>query len=846
MKRLNVCIGLLAFASLVACTGPKEFTIKMPPAQPSAKQYPNAPAVVLMQRTRIVVDDSSKTFQEDVHGQIKILSPRGERAVYGVVVGYNVNASISNFHARIIRPNGWISRSMLVRDTKARSPRVAYVTSPRMLSHRLKNIVVGSVIEYRYTRKADSWFLGRRPVQWRIPALKQIVEVSVPSSIKLHSKAYGGPRFAANQIKSTQQSDPSDSSRTLYRFAASNVPATVSEFGMGSKELNRARVAMQLASYALGDLKGTGTTWNGIAAFYSKISKERGATTDKIKRFTAALVKKDSTPEAKVRTVFDFVKQDVRLVPVGLGLGGFRPQSAEFTLYNRFGDCKAKTALLIAMLRVVGTKAYPVLLLKRNAGTLDAAFPTNTFNHVVAFLPGYKGGTYLDASDAKSHFGRMQSMLQGASALHVKGLQGSFTKTPAPKAEQNLRYERLTLQLLAKKHQMVGQLDLKFRGSFQDAIEQKLKQALVKGWVKSSLMKMSPSFLRGYLTPNTQLKIRSVRVAGSAQTERSVTAQFSFALASKRKKIRWLPVRSLSAQGPNSAVLQKRAVHGVLLSGPKTLHSELILKGWSPLELPSNVEYSSSLFGFSVAVHKKDLWVRYDRKVTYKSDFVPVSAHTEFRKNALRLREHTRRFIVLKEGSLDKDKDGVTDDQDKCPTIPGDAKFEGCPDSDGDNIGNHVDACPNLKGIANPNDPKKHGCPKVVLVKVTDKEIKILQKIFFAFGRARIRRKSYPILDQVIAVLKTKSKLRVRIEGHTDNVGSARGNKRLSKKRARAVLRYLVRKGKLEKERFEYIGFGPDKPLVKNDTKANRAKNRRVQFTILKAKTDTEPPAKRE
>ncbi|MCK6508901.1 OmpA family protein [Myxococcota bacterium] len=177
----------------------------------------------------------------------------------------------------------------------------------------------------------------------------------------------------------------------------------------------------------------------------------------------------------------------------------------------------------------------------------------------------------------------------------------------------------------------------------------------------------------------------------------------------------------------------------------------------------------------------------------------------------------------------DKDGDGLKDNEDKCPDQPGPKENQGCPDkdSDGDGIVDRLDKCPEVPGVK-----ERQGCPKVVLVKVTKDKIEILQKIFFAFNRDTIQRKSFGVLDQVVSVLKSRPELRVRIEGHTDDRGRRAYNVGLSDRRAKSVRKYLIKKG-IDEGRLEAKGFGPDKPIVANDTKQNRATNRRVEFNII-------------
>ena len=115
------------------------------------------------------------------------------------------------------------------------------------------------------------------------------------------------------------------------------------------------------------------------------------------------------------------------------------------------------------------------------------------------------------------------------------------------------------------------------------------------------------------------------------------------------------------------------------------------------------------------------------------------------------------------------------------------------------------------------------------LVVVTAKEIKITQQIHFAFGKSDIRSISFPVLDAVADVLKSNPKIKLEVQGHTDNVGNKFFNKKLSQQRADSVRRYLTRKG-ISGSRLVAKGYGMEKPLVPNSNARNRALNRRVQF----------------
>lgn len=107
-----------------------------------------------------------------------------------------------------------------------------------------------------------------------------------------------------------------------------------------------------------------------------------------------------------------------------------------------------------------------------------------------------------------------------------------------------------------------------------------------------------------------------------------------------------------------------------------------------------------------------------------------------------------------------------------------------------------------------------------------------LYGINFEFGKAEIKKESYPVLDSAAGILCNYPEVEVEVQGHTDAVGSDQANLALSQKRAEAVRQYLIDVHMIEPVRLIAIGYGERKPVADNDTEAGRARNRRVDFVI--------------
>ncbi len=180
----------------------------------------------------------------------------------------------------------------------------------------------------------------------------------------------------------------------------------------------------------------------------------------------------------------------------------------------------------------------------------------------------------------------------------------------------------------------------------------------------------------------------------------------------------------------------------------------------------------------------------------------------------------------------DSDGDGVPDKADRCPQKAGPGTEHGCPDTDNDGLADHMDNCVTRAGPS-----ENQGCPpkEKQLVVITQEKLQILDKVYFAPGKARIMPKSRILLNQIARVLKEHPEIeKVVIEGHTDSVGKPERNLKLSEDRANAVRTFLVKAG-VAPERLDAKGFGDQNPIQPNDTADGREANRRVEFVIPQA-----------
>jgi outer membrane protein OmpA-like peptidoglycan-associated protein len=194
---------------------------------------------------------------------------------------------------------------------------------------------------------------------------------------------------------------------------------------------------------------------------------------------------------------------------------------------------------------------------------------------------------------------------------------------------------------------------------------------------------------------------------------------------------------------------------------------------------------------------------------------------------------------------LDNDKDGIPDTEDQCPLVPedkdDDRDTDGCPeepsdptaDRDNDRIPDIDDKCPDKPETYNGKEDED-GCPDKGDVILTDGLIKTLKKVYFEYNSDKIMPVSYDILDTVALTIVNNPQIDlIEVQGHADERGNERYNLRLTGKRAKAVVRYLVKKG-VPKKKLRSMGYGEYCPVNQGHDEEAWEENRRVEFKVLK------------
>ncbi|HWG38431.1 MAG TPA: DUF3857 domain-containing protein [Terriglobales bacterium] len=225
------------------------------------------------------------------------------------------------------------------------------------------------------------------------PTLLQQYVVLTPANKNLYFKAI---RFTGNAAETTANGGK------VYRWSARDLPAQVNE--------PLAPPAIEQEPYiAVSSFQ----TWDQFAGWYRALIRDTFVMDSEMVQTVADLVKGKTTEEEKVDAIYRWVIQNTHYVALEFGIHGYRPYPVTQVFHRRFGDCKDKASLLIAMLHQAGIDSEFVLVRIRELGVLDPTIPSVAdFDHAIAYVPSlhlyldgtaeYEGARELPAGDQRA------------------------------------------------------------------------------------------------------------------------------------------------------------------------------------------------------------------------------------------------------------------------------------------------------------------------------------------------------------------------------------------------------------------------------------------------------------
>ncbi len=246
------------------------------------------------------------------------------------------------------------------------------------------------------------------------------------------------PRYKAYNINLTPEKGKVDGMESLL-WKIDNVAAQkyepMSPAGSYVKRISIAPSNFEFNGY-IGDM----SSWEEIGKWQLLLNEGRDNLPDATKKKIKELTKDLPTVEAKTKALYEYMQSKTRYVSIQLGIGGWQPFDAATVDQNGYGDCKALSNYMVAMLKEVGIKGYyTIIRAGEDEPETDPTFPNREFNHIIVGVPNQADTIWLECTSQTMPFGYIGRFTEGRYGLMVTENGGKLVRTTYYPTEKNVR-----------------------------------------------------------------------------------------------------------------------------------------------------------------------------------------------------------------------------------------------------------------------------------------------------------------------------------------------------------------------------------------------------------------------
>ncbi|MFA5411522.1 MAG: DUF3857 domain-containing protein [Candidatus Omnitrophota bacterium] len=409
-------------------------------ASPGEDAYPQAGALILSCDEKIEVT-AQNTQVASLHYIIKILNERGKEDFSETHIEYDSTyEKVELEYARTIKPDGTIAEvgTRHIRDVSKYLNFPLY-SNARVYIISFPEVSNGAVIEYKMRlyrneliNKKD--FVLSYPLQAGQPMLKANFSIDLPPDRALHIKTLNNEynTFGADLRPRIEL----ERGRLNYFWRFKDIPQIIPESNMPP--------AVQVNPAIL---ISTFNSWEEVYQWWRRLARDKMRADRAIEEKVKALIRRENSPEARARAIYNFCAKEIRYVAVEYGQAGYEPHYAGDIFKNKYGDCKDQAILLVTMLREAGLNAWPVLIPTKESYNLNADFPSMLFNHAIAALQLEDKIIFLDPTAETCSFGDLPAGDQERQVLLIKEDKYEIENTPLYPAGHNLTRQTLALKV---------------------------------------------------------------------------------------------------------------------------------------------------------------------------------------------------------------------------------------------------------------------------------------------------------------------------------------------------------------------------------------------------------------
>jgi Domain of Unknown Function with PDB structure (DUF3857) len=453
MGRRIVTLLLLALAmGINVRAGDEDFAVSKIPKE----LLKNANAVVRMSHTEINIVSAGEITMTEQYA-ITILNEKGKE--YGwLVQRYDKFKTVTSVHGWLYDKDGSEADKMKksgVSDVAANSES-SFFDEDRYKFYRFDYNEYPYTVVYEVEKKfATSFYLPDWTPQpaydWVV--MESDIVVTYPKDFALRYRA----KHFKNEPVLTHEAE-----QNKLSLSVSNLPAREKPDNF-SAEHRTPELELAADQIVLGEKQGNVATWGDFGKFFYELNENRDALPDATKKIVHQLTDTCKSVFSKISKLHVYLQKNTRYVNITLGIGGQQTHDATYVAEKGYGDCKALSNYMKALLKEAGVTSYQALIYGGYDGVaMDPDFTHNAFNHVILCVPATRDTVWIDCTSKTDPAGYLSGFTNSRYALLLTPSGGVVVRTPDNSAKNMLT--RKAVITVDDKDQLQGIIDAAYGG----------------------------------------------------------------------------------------------------------------------------------------------------------------------------------------------------------------------------------------------------------------------------------------------------------------------------------------------------------------------------------------------
>ncbi len=463
---------LLPLVFILTNVAQSQYSVSLIP--PSLLQ--NANVVVRLEEKNIIIrnEGSAVIKQKYVY---TVLNAGGDNHA-SFAKGYDKLIKVKDISGELYDENGTIIKSLKKNEIKdySNTSESSLADDDRVKVHNFNHRIYPYTVSYECETELNGLFFlpAWVPVfDEKVAIEKSILRVETPADYNLRFRKFNysnGP--VISKLKNSQE----------YKWELGNFNAITEESYTPSWYEITPAVFLAPSSFEMQKYNGNMNNWEEFGLFFYKLNYNRDQLPDRIKKSVHELTDNLSTPLEKINKLYKYFQQNTRYISIQFGIGGWQTLDANFVAANGYGDCKALTNYMYALLKEAGIKSFYTLVKSGNGDhSFMQDFSSNQFNHIILCVPQKKDSIWLECTSQTLPAGYLSAFTSNRPVLMIDEKGGILTKTPIYSAQDNLQTRNINASVDAQ-GLLKATVNTSYRAEQQDGL-----QGILTGYSKEKI-----------------------------------------------------------------------------------------------------------------------------------------------------------------------------------------------------------------------------------------------------------------------------------------------------------------------------------------------------------------------